>query len=1276
MRYRFNLALVACAWLYISPDVEADPLHVVADETAGTIAVFRDGSETPIVTQHARPDFRPYLHPIVAPDGNGFVTEYSPGHHKHQTGVYWGITKVNGRDYFHHPTDGYWRRVSATVLRGERKPGNDAKEYTARWQTVYDMLDAEGEVVLTETQTWTMSVDEGEYILDLEWVGEARTDVTIGKYPYGGLFIRMPWHKGIDGAAVNAQRHRNEQAEGKRSPWVDVGMQVEGRDDWAHIAIFDHPNNPGYPQHWRVDWELGVGPIRARLADWHIAKGKKASIQHRLFVYTGEMSDVYVTKKWADFSGHDMPYSLWGLAVEGGRQATFMTAEDAVEAMTVQEGFAANVYASEPTITQPMAFCWDDRGRLWVAENRDYETRGRGFANSGDSRILILEDTDRDGVADVRKVFSEGIPFPAAIAVGFDGVFLGSPPNLLFLPDRDGDDKADADAIEVRLTGWGIRDRHETLNSFHWGPDGWLYGCQGFATPSTVGKPVGKGRLFKHNDPFPKDLEIENPVDINGGVWRYHPTKERFEVVAHGFSNPWGIDYDANGQFFISACVIPHLWHVIPGGIYHRQGGPHFNPYVYSDIKTITDHQHQSAHGGARVYLSDAFPERYHGRLFMANIHEHAILTDILEPKGSGFVGHHGDDFLLANNGQWVGFSVEIGPEGGVYVLDWHDGSICGDEVRNKETGRIFRITPTASRAKNWNGRYGDLRKLTNRQLVDLQHSESSWHARRARVILQGRAVKGEVGRETHNVLGEILDGGSSSRLRALWTLHITGGLDEKRLLAGLEDRDAIIRAWSIQLLCEDMKPSARALEKFAAMARSDASPVVRLYLASALQRIKLDKRWSIAEGLVARAEDVEDHNIPKMLWFGIEPLVPRDPKRAVELARRSQMPLISRHIARRLADADHFEELIAGIGAIRDVRLELLRGFLEGMDGRSDVKEPEGWADMYGGLNSEDGELGRLAVELAQKFGDAEAVRIGLRVLEDTSAGVEVRRRALLTVAKIHPPELPPILIDLLDHDELRGDSIRAMANFQEHSLVTALLDRYDTFNDDEKSDTVHTLASRPHYGWMLAQAIKNKKVPRRDVPTYIARQLRRVVGSGFVEIWGPIDEVSAEKETEIAKYRELLTDEKLASADASRGRTVFDRTCGSCHTMYGAGGKIAPDITGANRTDLNYVLGNVLTPSAEIQDAYKMNIVLMADGRIYSGVLAGESERQIQLRVVGENDPVAIPKSAILSREVAAVSMMPDGLWSTLTDREVLDLVAYLRTTEQVPLPDVGGK
>ncbi len=1233
-------------------------LRAEYDESAGTISVFRQGDRNPIVTQNAKPDFRPYLHPIAAPDGKGVLTEYSPGHHKHQTGLYWGFTRVNGRDYFHNPTGDYWRRVSAEVV-------SDSGA-SVRWRTVYDLLDEGGNAVLRETQTWTMRASSGRFFLDLEWQGEAQTDVTIGKYDYGGLFLRMPWREGIKGEVVNAARQRNEKAEGQPALWVDVGMQVEGRNDHAHIAIFDHPDNEGYPQPWRVDKQLGIGPARARTGDWSIAKGDTEIIRHELVVYTGELNDVEMTETWGKFSGENSTYALWEVAQREGREAKFLTPQEAVESMTLIDGYKANVWASEPMMTQPMAFCWDDRGRMWVAENRDYESRGHGFSNAGDSRILILEDTDHDGVADKRKVFMEGLAFPAAIAVGFDGVFVGAPPNLLFIPDRDHDDVADEKDIRVLLTGWGIQDRHETLNSLHWGPDGWLYGLQGYATPSKVRKPEGKGRLYKHNDPFPENILEGEGVDINGGVWRYHPTKDRFEVVAHGFSNPWGIDYDAKGQLFISACVIPHLWHVIPGGIYHRQGGQHYNPYFYSDIRTITDHSHRSAHGGARVYLSDAFPSSQRGRLFMANIHEHAVLSDILERKGSGFVGHHGDDFLVANNAQWVGFSVEIGPEGGVYVLDWHDGDICGKEVLNEETGRIFRIMPEKSLAENWPGRYGDLRQLTDLQLAELQTSKSEWHARRARTILQSRAAKGKLAEDVYALLRKIYNSNPNAdwRLRAMWALHVTGGFEAGDLGEALQSKDEYVRAWAIQLLCEDRSPERTILNRFTEMAERDPSPVVRLYLASALQRVETEAAWAIAGGLVAHKEDATDHNLPKMIWFGLEPLVAGDPGRGLALAGNSKIPLVAEYTARRTVDADATDELIAVLDKKPATLSSMLKGMRDALEGRSDLAAPPNWAEVYGHLQRADREVAALASEIAQIFGDTQAAHQALTVLKDKSRSVEERRKAMRTLVSRQRPELVPGLPALLDDPALRLDAIRAVAAYDDAALGSLLLKSYPSFTPEEKREAVLTLSARPRYGRMLTQALKDQSIPKKDVPVYVARQLRRVVGSGFVETWGPIDELPAKENIAYEKYQRMLTDAALSKADPKKGKMVFHRTCGSCHTMFGEGGAIGPDLTGSNRTNTSYILSNVLNPSEEIQDDYKMVVITARDGRTWSGNVTGENARQVTLRVVGQ-DAVVINKSDIQSRESTDVSMMPPGLFDMLEEGEVVDLVAFLKTT-----------
>lgn len=1245
----------------------SEGFRIEQNAETGALHILRAVSGESVLTQEAQPDFRPFLHPIHAPDGKGVLTELSPGHHKHQTGLYWGITRLNGRDYFHHPGDGYWQRKSAKVVQSQ---GPEVS-----WEIEYDLLGKEGQAILTETQQWTMSEDKGRYILDLVWKGLANVDVTVGEYNYGGLFLRMPWKPKIKGAATNGAGQTNREAEGQRAPWVDVGMEIEGREDAGHIAILDHHKNKGYPQPWRVDGNLGVGPVRARLGDWTIEKGQAEIIRHRIVVYTGELDTPMLNSSWEDYTGREFGSGKWRLAQRDGPQPTFHSPQEAVERMTLTSGFDVNVWASEPMMTQPMAFCWDDRGRLWIAENRDYETRGRGFSKFGDSRILILEDTDHDGVADKRKVFLEGIPFPAAIAVGMGGLWLGAPPNLLFIPDQDGDDRGDMDAIEVRLTGWGIRDRHETLNSFIWGPDGWLYGCEGFATHSLIGKPAGAGKLFKKDDPFPKDIQLEGPgTPINGGVWRYHPTKERFEVVAHGFSNPWGIDYDEHGQLFITACVIPHLWHVVPGGIYHRQGGSHYNPYVYGDIRTIVDHKHLSAHGGASIYLSDAFPEEYHGQLFMANIHEHAVLSDILEPVGSGFVAHHGSEFLKANDDQWIGFSMEIGPGGGVFVLDWHDADICGKDIWHKESGRIYRIAPKESQAADWPGRYQDLAKLGDEALVQLQTSPSAWHARRARVLLQQRATNGSLASETHGQLRRLhsKDADPRWRLRSMWALHITGGLDEAALISSLDDDDPYVRAWSIQLVCEDGAPAA-VLPLFAEMAKSDPSPVVRLYLAAALQRMDHEDRWSIASGLVTHAEDIKDHNIPKMIWFGIEPMLAGNPNRALQLALGSRIPEIASKVARRLTAAGELTALVACMAEPSAARGLLLKGMRDGLRASEQPQAPANWKRVHAELMN-DPATKRLAIELAQQFGDRNAARQLLVTLDDQKAETSSRLSALRSLEDVQHPELTAKLIGLLDDGAMRMGAIRAVAAYEDLSLAEALLARYSGFNADERLAVVQTLASRSKYGYRLTQAIEEGEVEKRDVPAYLVRQLRDVVGVGFVEVWGSVESLSSDTQAGIEKYRALLTDAAVAAANPNSGRVVFERTCSACHTMYGEGHQLGPDLTGSNRMDLTYILGNVLDPSEEIQDDYKVLVILTDDGRMYAGILVSEDPSQVTLRIAGEAEDVVIPKSEIESRRVDSLSMMPSGLLDTLADREVLDLISFLRTSEQVELPAAG--
>ncbi len=572
----------------------------------------------------------------------------------------------------------------------------------------------------------------------------------------------------------------------------------------------------------------------------------------------------------------------------GQAQDPGLTPLEAAKRMTVPPGFKATLFAGEPDVRQPNAFCIDDRGRLWVAENFSYTGPGGPWKPSGRDTILIFEDTDGDGRFDTRKVFTDKLNFVSGLEIGFGGVYVGSPPNLLFIADKDGDDRPDGEP-QVLLDGWGHHDQHETLNSFIWGPDGWLYGCQGVFTHSKVGKP---------------GTPDNERVTVNAAIWRYHPTRHVFERFCEGTSNPWGMDFDDQGQMFIEACVIPHLWYILQGGRYHRQGGQHSNRHTYDDLKTIADHKHDGikgrkgghAHGGARFVLHDLWPAEWRNRFLVGTIHHHGIYTEVFERKGSGFSGKHVDDFMMSNDPVYLGFNHDFGPDGSLYVIDWYDPRAChGQTPAHIETGRIFRIAHESQKKADVN-----LSKLPSGELVKLQLSDNDWYVRHARRLLQERGADAEVHRSLKSLMGAV--SGAPKILRIVWALHATGGLDEAFLLGLLQSEHEYVRAWAVQLLSEEGRASDEALKRFTMLAKSDPSPAVRLYIAAAMQRTAPEKRWETLEALAAHEEDAADHNLPLMIWYAVEPLVAGQAAKAVMFAQKCKMPKVREFVIRRMA--------------------------------------------------------------------------------------------------------------------------------------------------------------------------------------------------------------------------------------------------------------------------------------------------------------------------------------------------------------------------------------
>jgi hypothetical protein len=287
----------------------------------------------------------------------------------------------------------------------------------------------------------------------------------------------------------------------------------------------------------------------------------------------------------------------------------------------------------------------------------------------------------------------------------------------------------------------------------------------------------------------------------------------------------------------------------------------------------------------------------------MSNIHGNRLNSDIPEPRGSGYVGRHGKDLLLMNDKWSRLINMRYGPDGSVFLIDWYDQQAChlnNPEKFDRGNGRIYRIA-YGSGGRSAEAAKGDLTKLSDDELVKLQGHPNDYFVRHARRILQERQAKGAV-----PALTEMLNGATdpSRRLRALWALHALGAVDEKLVLAELKHEDAYVRSWAIQLACEERSPSDALVAEFTKLAASDPSPVVRLYLASALQRMEPARRWDILRGLVSHAEDATDHNLPCLYWYALEPLVGDDRVKALKVAAEGKVPVLREYVARKMAAA------------------------------------------------------------------------------------------------------------------------------------------------------------------------------------------------------------------------------------------------------------------------------------------------------------------------------------------------------------------------------------
>lgn len=1037
-------------------------------------------------------------------------------------------------------------------------------------------------------------------------------------------------------------------------------------------------------------------------------------------------------------------------------------AEEAVKGMILPAGFKAELIAAEPDIVQPIAMCWDERGRLWVAEGNSYPQKRNG--DKGPDRILIFEDTKGTGKFDKRTVFMEGLNLVSGLEVGFGGVWIGAAPNLLFIP-KDANDKPGEP--KVLLDGWGMQDTHETLNSFIWGPDGWLYGCHGVFTYSKVGKP---GTPEAERTP------------MNAGVWRYHPVRHEFEVFAHGTSNPWGLDYDENGEFFITACVIPHLYHIVPGGRYQRQGGQHFNPYTYEDIKTIADHAHfagnisDNAHWGDRhtktdvpvaddtdqaggghahcglcIYQGDNFPPEYRGELIFGNLHGHRLVHDHVDPNGGSFTGQHRSDFMRSADHWFIPIQQKVGPDGALYVSDWSDKQVCHQGSNaigmwDRSNGRIYRIsydqgsagTPARNADKSGDGVAKkneadkgvrapfDLGKMSDVELAKLAvESENVWFERMARKVLMERVASGQISKHEGPTMHPVEDilrtaFGSEHRktvLRASWALAQVDATGNYR--AWFQSPNENIRAWAVRLVANelalkmaavDISPETTAdggntklhpalrssIERYAGptlkCANADSSPLVRRELASLLQRLPLYNVWrtSLAKAMLQHKEDEKDPQIPLLVWYGIEPVVAADPQAGLMLANASKWDKITGFIYRRMSVTDAGREAILSEAAKQpaEQREKMLTVLLESARSAGKLVVPKEWTVLESKLRAVEApangkNIEAMVNEFSALFGVESAVSKFRESLANSSTPIAERQKALRLLIQVRDVASAKVMQDIISKEEaspLRRACLQGLASIQDAATPGVLVSAYAKLSAEEKNDAVATLASTADGAKALLKAVEDKVVSNQAMTPFLMRQLQALNNTevnGLIDkVYGTVNASKADLPQRKAKFKAMLTADKIKAADTAMGKQVFAATCGTCHRLFGEGASVGPDLTGSNRVNLDYLLDNVLDPNAVIGKAYQLNLFTMKDGRVLGGIVKEETDAAYRVVMPGGVE-FTLTKAEIAKHEVSKFSTMPEGQFDALPPEMVQSLVHYLQSTtggaQASPAPEV---
>ncbi len=997
-------------------------------------------------------------------------------------------------------------------------------------------------------------------------------------------------------------------------------------------------------------------------------------------------------------------------------------AEEAVRRMTVPKGFAVDLVAAEPLVRQPVAIDFDDRGRLWVLQYLQYPnpaglqrvsvdrysrtTYDRvplppPHGPQGADRLTILTDTDGDGRADQAKDFVSNLNLATGFAFGYGGVFVLQTPYLLFYPDRDADDVPDGEPT-VLLSGFGMEDTSSLANSLLWGPDGWLYGTQGTNLTANI-----------------RGIQFEQ------GVWRYHPQTKQFELFFEGGSNMWGLDFDRHGNLLAGTNYGGYLmFHGVQGGYYQKSFAKHgqlHNPFAFGYFEHVPHKNFQGGHVtvGGFLYQADAFPSRFRDTYIAVDTLGHAVRWHHVRPDKSTLRSENGGVLLQANDTWFAPSDATVGPDGAVYIADWYDQRTAHpdpDATWDRSNGRIYRLRGAAAPPVQ----VEDPHSLTDEQLTAWLLDRNAWKSRRALRILAERG-----GAQAAENLAQVLNNAQDPQhiLQLIWALHSLGQLDIRRSEKLLDHGDPTVRAWIVRLFTDDLERLSvarggesaaehrRMVRRLVDLAASETSPVVLRQLASTAKRLSGAECLPIVGPLSRRGDIQSDPLIPLLTWWAVERHAVSSLDRTLATFSNSaawQSPsvrdvILGRLMRRYAADgsrrgleacasllqtapnADQRRRMIAELdtglqmlGRKKLPRLPLPESALA-IQALADLQEtpsrvPAVPPSLAAVLQAawDDAPRDLLLIRVAARLGKQEALDRAVSLAADGKAA-EADRLAALAILRDLSDEATAVgpamrLLAGMEPLDIRMAALELLGRFSDQRITDLVLAEYPRMAGDLQNRARAVLLGRADSALAFLQEVDLGTFPATDISTNELRQVAlhddRRIEALVQKHWGNIR--AGTPEEKLAEIRRIKNDLRAGSGNINAGRAVFQKKCAGCHKLFGRGEEIGPDLTKANRQDRDFLLVSMVDPNAQIRKEFLSYIVATEDGRVVTGLLAGERAASINL-LDAKNRRTTISRDDIQEIRVSPLSLMPEDVLGGMTPQQLRDLMRFLQSNGQ---------